>query len=111
MKTLLPVEFQFTSDGTTTAMIVDLTAQPIRLNFAGGLPVGVIAVTVIGPAPVQNVTAAVSGQLLTLTFAAPLPSIQNGATIVWTAQMLLQLATVPASESAGPGFAEGGFGQ
>jgi hypothetical protein len=98
---ILPVAFDFTSDGTSTAIIVDLSAPTFGLDLRGVQPAGVQSLTVTdtgaGGGLVAGVTASLVGWLLTLTFIAPLPiNDTNSVLIKYAVQALLQFASITA---------------
>lgn len=84
--------FEFSSDGSSTTLTVDVSLTPFNEEFEGNLPTAVLtpAVTSVG-GPVANVTAQLSGTKVTFTFQAVLPEIDiNSNLIIYTATFLLQ---------------------
>ena len=77
---------QFVADGTSTALAMDLSLQPVYEKFRGSLPTAVIGVaatsTFTGP---LTVTPSLSGTILTLTFSVAPPEFDNSSNhIVYT---------------------------
>lgn len=84
--------FNFTADGQTDTLEIDLSLLPIGEDFAGRQPMAVLSPVVTGAgAIVQGVTAELEGTTVTLTF--PNPPNQydaNDNLIVYTATFYLQ---------------------
>ena len=88
--------FPFTSDGTSTTLIYDLSLLPIADEFKGSNPVGVVLPTVTSTftGALTGVTATVSGSTVTFTFiSAPAKLDNNSNLIVYTATCVVQFAT------------------
>jgi hypothetical protein len=91
------VSLQFTSDGTSTALVFDLTATPLNLDLRGGLqPLEAQDLTLVGPGnvPIGGATLAIVGTIATLTLAAPLAQSVLGVLQVYTVAFLLALSSI-----------------
>jgi hypothetical protein len=85
------VSVPFTSDGTSTLLALVLSAPPIGLDLTAKLPVGVLSPYVSGGTMPAQATAALVGETVTLSFAAPLPQYDsNGVLIMYTVTFLVQ---------------------
>jgi len=85
----------FTSDGVSTTIEVDCSIVPINEDFSGNAPTAVLspAVTSVATGNIANVTAALAGTTVTLTFPEPPPQLDgNGLLILYTATFFLQFA-------------------
>lgn len=90
-----PLSIPFTSDGTSTALIVDLQTLgilPCGARLAGILLPAIAASA--GPA-VPTPTAEIDGFILTITLQAVLPVNYLEALVTYTFSALLQLASQP----------------
>lgn len=88
--------FQFTSDGTSTVLVLDVSLLPIADEFKGSVPVGVVlpVVTSTYTGAISGVTAQVAGTVVTFTFvSAPAKTDNNSNLIVYTATFVLQFGT------------------
>ena len=82
----------FVSDGVSTAMSIDLSVLPSALDLRGAGPLAILTPSVssvLGPGPL--VTAAVTGSIVTFTFAAALAELNAGALLIYTLQFLVEL--------------------
>ena len=87
------VQFGFTSDGTSLSLSLDLSTQPTALALAGSVTQGIQSLVILGAAgvPVTGTTWNLVGSVLTLTFAAALPTNDNSATLIqYQVSFLLQ---------------------
>jgi hypothetical protein len=86
-----PISLQFTSDGTSTALIVDLSTAPVGIDFTGQEPTGIltpVATSTTGPI---TVSATLAGSIATFTFPVTPPQFDvNAALITYTLTFLLQ---------------------
>jgi hypothetical protein len=93
-----PASIAFTSDGTSTAFILDLsTFASLGLTGPGQQPYGVLTPTIaanIGPA-VPAPTLSLVGNFLTVTLNAALPTDYLGALVLYTLSFLVQYTTLP----------------
>ncbi len=98
MTPVIPFSFKFTSDGTSTALALDLTTAPTSLDLRGAQIAGVqdVAIGASGTVPTGvaslGVSAVVNGTQIVLTFPTTLPTLDvNSALEVYTVSGLLQL--------------------
>ena len=112
--------FQFSSDGTSTSLLVDLSTLPFSIDFSGVTPVGILNPTLSSTVVSPSVTGTVAGTLATFSFPFPPSRYDPSAQpVVYTLAFLLQLA--PAAQmyaqavgAVGYGnspYGEGGYGQ
>jgi hypothetical protein len=92
------VSIPFTSDGTSTALIVDLNSVllpgPNCISQTAGVLTPAIAAS-SGPT-IASPTATIAGSILTVTLGAALPTEDvNSVLIVYTLTFLLQLTSLP----------------
>ena len=96
MNTLvLPVSLSFTSDGTSTALVFDLSTQPANVDCKGSQIAGLQSVTMAGSggAPIAGVEATVAGTVVTVTLPSILPPLNvNSVLIVYVLSFLVQFA-------------------
>jgi hypothetical protein len=83
---------QFTSDGIATSLVFDMSLTPIREDFRGNLPTGLILGTVVGPNNVAltGVTFNLQGTTITISFNVAPPQLYDGVQAVYTATWYLQ---------------------
>ena len=104
MTPVIPFSFQFTTDGTSTALSFDLATAPTNLDLRGAQITGVQNLTmgavgiVGGVAGNHGVTASVVGTVITLTFSLVMTQLDtNSDLVVYTCSGLLQVAGLPLS--------------
>jgi len=88
-----PYSFEFSSDGTSTTLTVDVSLTPFNEEFEGNLPTAVLSPTVSSTftGPIANVTAQLTGTKVTFTFQAALPMDDSSSNLViYTATFLLE---------------------
>jgi hypothetical protein len=93
------VSFNFTSDDSSEAIIVDLSAPRFGLNLQGSQPVGVQSLTVTntgaGGGAVVPASVTLVGWVLTITFSAALPTLDtNSKLIQYAVAFLLQVSSI-----------------
>jgi hypothetical protein len=89
------VAIPFTSDGTSTAMVVDLNTLGLGFGYIGqtaGVQTPAITAN-IGPA-VDPPTVAIDGSILTMTLGAALPAENSSNLVTYTLTFLLQLVSI-----------------
>lgn len=87
------ISVSFTSDGTSTALIVDLSTAPVGLDFTGQEPVGILApiVTYNGGTLALSGAVTIAGSIATFTFPVPPPQKDaNQNIIIYTVTFLVQ---------------------
>jgi hypothetical protein len=86
------VSLQFTSDGTSTALVFDLSTAPIGLDFTGQEPIGALTPICTFPGGTLALTSVtLAGTIATATFpAAPPEDDVNSNLITYTLTFLLQ---------------------
>jgi hypothetical protein len=88
---------QFVADGTSEAMVIDLSLQPVLEDFKGSLPTAVLNVvaTSVFTGPL-TVTPGLLGQQLNLTFAEALPEFDGSSNrVIYTVTFQLVFPSIP----------------
>jgi hypothetical protein len=90
------VTFPFTSDGTSTALVMDLSLSPTNIDFRGVQPGSIQTPTITKPDTTQvaGATFDLVGSVLTITLAAPLPESVDGTLQVYSVAFLLALNSI-----------------
>lgn len=87
------VSFQFTSDGTSTALTIDLSLAPVSLDLRGLAPTAIQDLVVSSSAgAVSDVAATIAGSVATLTFTDPPPELDgNSLLLIYNVSFYVQI--------------------
>lgn len=81
----------FTSDGTSTVLMVDLSTIPAELDLRGQSPVGIQTPTVTYAGGSIAAQATIDGSMITVTLASAPPKLDgNAVLILYTLSLLVQ---------------------
>ena len=74
----------FVSDGVATVLEIDLSLAPFNVDFRGNIPLAVMTPQVSSAftGPIANVTAELAGTIVTLTFSAAPPQVDNNMNLI-----------------------------